>query len=398
MPSQNLENSNAYEQEKRLFEAIADKNIDQVKQIIHDHPSINLSCLDKDELTPLQHACHTGNSELATLLLNHGAGVDFTERKDGYTPLMFAAISGRSDVVILLLEHGVNTTLENCVHRTAAQMAAFVGQSKIVAIINSWVPYENSVEPYTKCRELEDKPRISSAESGRLLHKYIVYPSLHPVKLLLFIKNNIDLIKRASEFIYVLENLSSKILKPPHNEECLSLKYYYLSYLIEYCLKSLKGKTTSSPGSTNPDCFDQEAANKCIESIVRRLIKKDDPEDIKHCTQQLDRFILECLLKFPYTQLSIFKTMTFALTKREVGDLTALTILTQTLNGPRMFNQPAEACSVCGEIDKNKKCSRCKSIYYCGAPCQLADWFQHKKVCKSEEETPLLKDVEGNDT
>lgn len=28
------------------------------------------------------------------------------------------------------------------------------------------------------------------------------------------------------------------------------------------------------------------------------------------------------------------------------------------------------------------KCSRCKSVYYCDATCQKADWKEHKKICK----------------
>lgn len=390
MPSLDNPNGETTEKslEQQLFDAIAGKKIDLVKKIVHDNPKINLNCFDADELTPLQHSCHTGDVELAKFLIDKGADVNFTHRKDGYTALMFAAISARDNVVRLLLERGVDTTVENCVHRTAAQMAAFVGQSKIVAIINSWVPYETTIEPYTRCRELEDKPRIESQDLGRLLHNYIVYPSLHPVKLLLFIKDNLDLIKYSSQFIYVLENLSSKVLKPPLNEEYLSLKYYYLAYLIEHCIKSIKLKESLGP-KDSIDCVDAKTYDKCIETIVRRLIKRDKHDDIKSCTQQLDTFILECVLKFPYTQLAIFKTMAFALTKREPGDLTALAILTQALNGPRMFSQPDEACAVCGEVN-NKKCSKCKSIHYCGPLCQRADWFQHKRVCRDPEEKPLI--------
>jgi len=367
--------------EDRLFDAIASKQIDSVRQIVLENPSLNLNCLDKDELTPLQHACHIGNLELTTFLLDQGADVNFTSRKDGYTPLMFAAISSRASIVRLLLERGVDTKIENCVNRTAAQMAAFVGQTKIVAIINSWLPYEETVAPYTRCRELEEEPRIPSLELGRLLHSYIVYPSYHPVKLILFIKDNLDLIKYGPQFVYVLDNLSSKSLKPPLNEESLSLKYYFLSYLIEFCLKLVKTKVSGQ--ETENDSSYLKICDKLIENLVRRLIRRENSSDVKPCTQQLDRFILESLLKYPYTQLGIFKTMTFALTKREPGDLTALTVLTQTMDGPRTFSQPAEACAVCGEMDKNKKCSRCKSIHYCSFSCQRADWFQHKRECRN---------------
>lgn len=347
--------------EEKLFEAINDKDLTKVESILRDNPNINLNCLDKDQLTPLQHACHTGNFELAKLLIYHGSDINFTGRKDGYTSLMFAALGSRENIVRLLLEHHADTTVENCVNRTAAQMAAFVGCHKVVTLINNWVDYSDSVEPFTRCRELEEKPRIESPELGRALHDYIVHPSIHPVRLLVYIKDNPELIKHADQLVYVLDNLATKTIKPPRNDESLALRFHYLSYLIDHCRK-------------NP--------SKSIEASIRQLIKRcSNKETTYNCTPQLDRLILECIMKFPYTQSAIFKTMTFALSKRGQDDLNALNILTQSLNGPRMFSTPAEACIVCSGTEKTKRCSRCKSVYYCGPSCQRVDWFQHKKVC-----------------
>lgn len=381
--------------EEQLFEAIANKDLEAVRRLLQQYPDLNLNCVDRDELTPLQHVCHTGHLELTRFLIDNGARVDFTKRKDGYTPLMFAAISAKADIVRLLLERGADITIENCVNRTAAQMAAFVGQSKTVSIINSWVPYESSVEPFTRRRELEDEPRIASRALGQLLHDYIVYPSLHPIKYFLYFKHNLDLIKYGDKVVYVLENLSSKSLKPPCNEESLSLKYYYLAYLIEYSIKTYKSKSDKT--SNNDDQFDVASYEKLIDSIIRRLIRRKNPKNIKQYTQQLDKFIVECLMKFPYTQLAIFKTMTFALSKSKAGDTWAYPILTQTiLNGSGTLGRTTECCIVCDEQDKNKKCSNCKEVYYCGPVCQQADWFQHKKICQSPEGKPLIK-ADGED-
>ena len=376
------------EPSQKLFDAIKNKNLDEVVQFVCDCPDFDLNCVDENELSPLQHACHTGDVQIARFLINNGAKVDYTQRKDRYTPLMFAAISSRSDVVRLLLERGADITLENCVNRTAAQMAAFVGQTKIVSIISNWIPYGSSIEPYTRRRELEDKARIPK-EIGPLLHEYVVLPSSHPVKFLLFIKEHMELVKYGSSCLYVLENLSSKSLKPPINEESLSFKYHYLTYLLEYCFKACKSGLNCSDKDMELS-FDKEACSKIIENIIRRLIRRSDPKEVLPCTLLLDRFIIEAIMKFPYTQTAIFKTMTFALSKTEAVDLKAFAILTQTLNGPRMFGHSAEACSICAELDKNKKCSKCKKVYYCSTECQKADWFQHKKTCKSPEEQPLL--------
>lgn len=377
--------------EQDVFESIDKKDLDRLKQIIREHPDLDLNCVDKDELTPLQHACHSGEIEVARFLINNGADVNLTKRKDGYTALMFAAISNKQDIVRLLLERGVDITTENCVNRTASQMAAFIGLFKIVHIINSWIPYDKSVEPYTRRRELEDEARIPSMNLGRLLHEYIVLPSLHPVKYLLFIKDNLNMISYGSRFIYVLENLCSKSSKPPSIEETLSLKYYYLSYILQHCLNQYM---SCRPKDDNPETsLDKQVCMKGIDAIIRRLIRRHNLDEIQPTTPQLNRFILECAMKFPYTHLGIFKTMSFAMSKESSEHYQ---IFTQSLNGPHMFGRAAEACSICTEVDKCRKCSKCKTVYYCGPQCQLIDWFQHKKVCKNPEEQALLKDTDDN--
>jgi len=41
-----------------------------------------------------------------------------------------------------------------------------------------------------------------------------------------------------------------------------------------------------------------------------------------------------------------------------------------------------EACAVCGKVEGTSKCSKCKSVSYCGAVCQKANWKLHKATCK----------------
>uniref|UniRef100_A0A6G1SQD5 Ankyrin repeat and MYND domain-containing protein 2 n=1 Tax=Aceria tosichella TaxID=561515 RepID=A0A6G1SQD5_9ACAR len=368
--------------QRKLFEALAKKDLATVKQIVRDEPNLNLNCIDQDELSPLQHACHIGDVELARLLINNGADVNYTQRKDRYTALMFAAISAKADIVRLLLERGVDTTAENCVNRTAADMAAFVGQSKIVSIINCWIPYAKSIEPYTRKRELEDVPRLPSKQLGHILHNYIVYPTFHPVKFMLFIKENLELVQFGPQVLYVLDDLCTKATKPPVNDETLSLKYHYLSYVLQYCITAFETKKTKA--SNEDGSFDKETCEKAIEMAIRRLIRQDDPDKAQRITQLIDRFIIDCIFKFPYTQSAIFKTATYALTKLDRDNLIAYGVLIQVLNGPRMFGIQPEACAVCREAKGGKKCSRCKSVFYCDQSCQKADWFQHKKCCKSD--------------
>ena len=39
-------------------------------------------------------------------------------------------------------------------------------------------------------------------------------------------------------------------------------------------------------------------------------------------------------------------------------------------------------CILCGASGSTKKCSSCKTAYYCSRDCQMAHWKTHKEFCK----------------
>lgn len=39
-------------------------------------------------------------------------------------------------------------------------------------------------------------------------------------------------------------------------------------------------------------------------------------------------------------------------------------------------------CNVCGSLNSLRRCSRCKSVYYCSQVHQQVDWRVHKIECK----------------
>lgn len=42
-----------------------------------------------------------------------------------------------------------------------------------------------------------------------------------------------------------------------------------------------------------------------------------------------------------------------------------------------------EKCANCGGVENTKRCSGCKSVWYCSTKCQTIDWkANHKKQCK----------------
>lgn len=54
-------------------------------------------------------------------------------------------------------------------------------------------------------------------------------------------------------------------------------------------------------------------------------------------------------------------------------------------------------CNVCKSEDRNllRRCGQCRSVMYCGAVCQKADWSVHKIVCKKPTANENIQTVYG---
>ncbi|MEM7256580.1 MAG: ankyrin repeat domain-containing protein [Pseudomonadota bacterium] len=85
----------------------------------------------------LCYAAMQGNIEMAKLLVNHGADVNFTDRL-GCTPAHYAAISSSADCLAFFIGLGADLTAVNHQHKTAqeycqcARMAALCEQQQVV--------------------------------------------------------------------------------------------------------------------------------------------------------------------------------------------------------------------------------------------------------------------------
>ncbi|XP_016403239.1 ankyrin repeat and MYND domain-containing protein 2-like, partial [Sinocyclocheilus rhinocerous] len=99
-----------------------------------------------------------------------------------------------------------------------------------------------------------------------------------------------------------------------------------------------------------------------------------------------EKFIRECIRKFPYCDATLLQQLVRSIAPVEIGsDPTALSVLTQAITGQVGF-MDADFCATCGEKGAEKRCSICKMVIYCDQACQKLHWFSHKKVCKMLQE------------
>ncbi|KAF0047711.1 hypothetical protein F2P81_001344 [Scophthalmus maximus] len=191
-------------------------------------------------MTPLMHAAYKGKADMCRLLLQHGADVNCNQHEYGYTALMFAGLSGKTDITSMMLDAGAETDLMNSVGRTAAQMAAFVGQHDCVTVINNFFSRAR-LEYYTRPQGLDREPKLPQSLAGPL-HKIIMTTNLNPVKIVMLVKENPVLVDVAAlEKCYqVMDLLCEQCVKQQDMNEVLAMKMHYISCVFQKCLAFLQ--------------------------------------------------------------------------------------------------------------------------------------------------------------
>lgn len=350
--------------EKELFKFTIERNFDEVKRLLTVE-NVPVNCFDEDGMTPLQHAAYKGDHNLCKLFLDCGADVNLTRHTSEYSALTFAGLSGKLEVVSLLLEHGALVSKVNSINKTAAQMAAFVGNHKVVNIINNFLPTEE-IEYFTKVQGLEKEPKLPLYLSTPV-HKMAVKTNIHPVSLVMYIQDNVNILDNSKKVIKVFNILCEKQLKNEGNE-LLSLKFHHLGFVINACQTFIDTQKSKSDGIDSKE-------------ILNNLVKYWIKGDKNGFPIVLEKLLRQDVKEYPFIECDMFKQLVRMLAPVKVGEEpSAITIISEVVTGQRGLDNSV-TCSTCGEPSAEKKCSACKSVYYCSKSCQKLHWFTHKTVC-----------------
>lgn len=301
-----------------------------------------------------------------------GADPNLCKHQHNYTALHFAGLSGNFEVCLALLIAGARAEVTNAVNRTAAQMAAFVGHHKCVAIINNYVP-KSEVDYYAVVQGYQAEPYLPQFLSESY-HKLIIQVNIHPVKVAINIYNYIGIMDHLPQVKKVLELMSDKEMKRSSgSNEVMAFKLYYLSYIVGELIK-IQNKQVSQ---------DKETKLVTIQTFCKKLLKPGNDESL----EVLDGFLRESIKEFPFRECTLFRQIVSTLTGKDAP--TALSVVSSAINGQRGFVDNIATCYTCGEEKPNKKCSQCKVAQYCDKHCQKLHWHWHKKVCAKLSEEAI---------
>ncbi|RUS87309.1 hypothetical protein EGW08_004921 [Elysia chlorotica] len=347
--------------EKKLFELIEKGTNTNDAVVAHIKASkVKIDCLDPKGMTPLQLAAFRGNKQLCEFLLANGADVNSNYHENAYSALMFAALSGNKDVTRLMLEAGANVSHINSVNRTAAQMAAFVGQHQCVSVINNFFPREE-VDYYTRPQGLEKEGKLPSAVAPALC-SLINFSNLHPVRISLFLQEHPELLTEHKKVCLVLERLVEKNMKSREVNDILAIKCHFIQTVVRLAAEA---KAKDKAGT--------------LASWLKQLMKGRDADGFMEFQERLIR---QSLKDFPYVSSALLQQLVRQIAPVPIGsDPTALSMLIQAVNGQQFAWDASEGCDTCGEAKAEAKCSKCKMVNYCNQTCQRLHWSTHKRFC-----------------
>ena len=120
------------ENNKSLFEAVSNNDIQNISEIIAQNPSLELK--NNQGRTALMEALYNKNNESAKLLIKAGADVNAQDNMKN-SPFLYAGAEGNLEIVALALNYGANFKIFNRYGGTALIPAAEKGHIEVVKLL-----------------------------------------------------------------------------------------------------------------------------------------------------------------------------------------------------------------------------------------------------------------------
>ncbi|XP_001952834.2 ankyrin repeat domain-containing protein 18A isoform X1 [Acyrthosiphon pisum] len=125
--------SEAEDKMSRLHRASWHGSLEKVKTLLQKKP-MDVNTVDSFDRTPLHLAMAKGYYNIAWVLLNHNASLDYVDC-DGYTPFLKAVECGQKECVHLMLERGADVTRTDTNKNSALHLAAKQGSFTIISML-----------------------------------------------------------------------------------------------------------------------------------------------------------------------------------------------------------------------------------------------------------------------
>ncbi|KYN07474.1 PREDICTED: ankyrin repeat and MYND domain-containing protein 2 [Cyphomyrmex costatus] len=368
-----MEDLSKFEQE--IFQRISKNEVSELKTLLAQE-KIKMDFIDENGMNPLQHACYKGNKEIVQLLLDHDADVNACLHEHAYTALHFAALSGNAELCHLLMSYGACLTAQNSVGRTAAQMAAFVGNHNCVATINNFIP-KADIDYYIKPQGLQTEPMLPPYLAD-YFHKFIIQINVNPVRVCMNLQKLPALLENAAKIQKVLESMRNReMTRGVEINEIMAFKYHYLSCVVAEVLKCQKRQEAMKAEKVEKWCNrSNEKKPDTVEFLIRRFLKCNKTDSLP---EYQEAFLKDSVREFPFRESTIFRQIVATLASTDPPS--TVSVISAAINGQRGFFDGVHTCVTCGEDKATKKCSKCKAVQYCDRECQRLHWFMHKKAC-----------------
>lgn len=350
----------------------ASRGHESIVTLLLNMEQIDINIQDNKGKNALMWASEKGHENVVRLLLNF-AHSDTTpninaQAKSGATALILAIVHAHEDVVKLLLDAGTDVNIQNIYGSVALIEAATLGNENILRMLLSVTSIKINIQ------DKDGKTALMHAASH----------------------NKQDISKLIQEEINRLSNKAFMAIYLSSKETSESDRNDHLK-TVKSAVAQIGDTEVNYQGNT---LLHVAFINNAAEIISFLLQNSTDPGQLLDIRNNLGYSALELIP--PTSELFKFCVdLAYAsedFTKDSVHKKRKLPGQQPANNCPQeipMECQPQpcdhqlidlaeKACANCPKTNCTKRCSVCKTVYYCCVTCQKAHWKVHKRQCTPE--------------